>query len=202
MVPVSHQIFKEKNMIKLNRTKIGLLAAIAVLLAVCTIQSITANRTNVRLLLTDEDISFVSIKFGEQNYTMTKNDGAWYLADGRKIQDNRATAIVNSISEIKILGTVASSAGQASEKYGLDSPVMVEAFSGNKLLRSLTLGKITATGSQCYASVDGKQGVVLIQGALRTTLEATPDDIALKEEKKEESAGMEDETQQPSDPLI
>lgn len=191
-------------MIKLNKTKIGLLAAIAVLLAVCIVQSITANRTNVKLLLTDEDISFVSIKFGEQNFTMTKNEGAWYLADGRKIQDSRANAIVNSISEIKVLGTVASSAGQALEKYGLDSPVMVEAFSGNKQLRSLTLGKVTATGSQCYASIDGKQSVLLVQGALRTTLEATPDEIAVKEEKQEEAAetSQDDGSQQQNDSLI
>lgn len=191
-------------MIKLNKTKIGLLAAIAVLLAVCIVQSITANRTNVKLLLTDEDISFVSIKFGEQNFTMTKNEGAWYLADGRKIQDSRANAIVNSISEIKVLGTVASSAGQALEKYGLDSPVMVEAFSGNRQLRSLTLGKVTATGSQCYASIDGKQSVLLVQGALRTTLEATPDEIAVKEEKQEEAAetSQDDGGQQQDDSLI
>ena len=191
-------------MIKLNKTKIGLLAAIAVLLAVCIVQSITANRTNVKLLLTDEDISFVSIKFGEQNFTMTKNEGTWYLADGRKIQDNRANAIVNSISEIKVLGTVASSAGQALEKYGLDSPVMVEAFSGNRQLRSLTLGKVTATGSQCYASIDGKQSVLLVQGALRTTLEATPDEIAVKEEKQEEAAetSQDDGVQQQNDSLI
>lgn len=191
-------------MIKLNKTKIGLLAAIAVLLAVCIVQSITANRTNVKLLLTDEDISFVSIKFGEQNFTMTKNEGAWYLADGRKIQDSRANAIVNSISEIKVLGTVASSAGQALEKYGLDSPVMVEAFSGNRQLRSLTLGKVTATGSQCYASIDGKQSVLLVQGALRTTLEATPDEIAVKEEKQEEAAetSQDDGSQQQNDSLI
>lgn len=196
--------FKEQNMIKLNKTKIGLLAAIAVLLAVCIVQSITANRTNVKLLLTDEDISFVSIKFGEQNFTMTKNEGAWYLADGRKIQDSRANAIVNSISEIKVLGTVASSAGQALEKYGLDSPVMVEAFSGNRQLRSLTLGKVTATGSQCYASIDGKQSVLLVQGALRTTLEATPDEIAVKEEKQEEAAetSQDDGGQQQDDSLI
>ena len=196
--------FKEQNMIKLNKTKIGLLAAIAVLLAVCIVQSITANRTNVKLLLTDEDISFVSIKFGEQNFTMTKNEGAWYLADGRKIQDSRANAIVNSISEIKVLGTVASSAGQALEKYGLDSPVMVEAFSGNRQLRSLTLGKVTATGSQCYASIDGKQSVLLVQGALRTTLEATPDEIAVKEEKQEEAAetSQNDDGQQQNDSLI
>lgn len=191
-------------MIKLNKTKIGLLAAIAVLLAVCIVQSITANRTNVKLLLTDEDISFVSIKFGEQNFTMTKNEGAWYLADGRKIQDSRANAIVNSISEIKVLGTVASSAGQALEKYGLDSPVIVEAFSGNRQLRSLTLGKVTATGSQCYASIDGKQSVLLVQGALRTTLEATPDEIAVKEEKQEEAAetSQDDGSQQQNDSLI
>lgn len=191
-------------MIKLNKTKIGLLAAIAVLLAVCIVQSITANRTNVKLLLTDEDISFVSIKFGEQNFTMTKNEGTWYLADGRKIQDSRANAIVNSISEIKVLGTVASSAGQALEKYGLDSPVMVEAFSGNRQLRSLTLGKVTATGSQCYASIDGKQSVLLVQGALRTTLEATPDEIAVKEEKQEEAAetSQDDGSQQQNDSLI
>ncbi|MCQ2248415.1 MAG: DUF4340 domain-containing protein [Treponema sp.] len=191
-------------MIKLNKTKIGLLAAITVLLAVCIVQSISANRTNVKLLLTDEDISFVSIKFGEQNFTMTKNEGAWYLADGRKIQDSRANAIVNSISEIKVLGTVASSAGQALEKYGLDSPVMVEAFSGNRQLRSLTLGKVTATGSQCYASIDGKQSVLLVQGALRTTLEATPDEIAVKEEKQEEAAetSQDDGSQQQNDSLI
>ena len=102
---------------------------------------------------------------------------------------------MNAISEIKILGSVSSGSAADNERYGFDSAIVVEAYGATKLLRRIVVGKNTATGSQCYARLDDKSSIFLVQGALRSIFEVTEDNI--KEKKSPEKEGAEEESQAP-----
>lgn len=172
--------------------KIVLLSVIAVLLVVYILQLVSASRTNVKILLAEGDIDYVLIDNNGSKLAIAKEGDGWVVGqDKLPCQLNRANGIVNAISEIKVLGNVASGSAADNERYGFDSGITVEAYSNTKLIRSLVVGKNTATGSQCYARIDGKSTVNLVQGALRSTFEATAADIIEKAPEK---------TQEPEEP--
>lgn len=161
--------------------KIVLLAAIAVLAVVYAVQLLTSARTNVKIVSVDSDITRIKISGAVNELTLEKEGDAWFAgAEKNPCQAGKINAMVNAVSEIKVLGNVASGSESDSERYGFDSAVTVEAYSGDKLLRTLSIGKITATGSQCYVRIDGKNAVLLAQGALRSSFEVSFDDIKEK----------------------
>lgn len=172
--------------------KLILLCSIAVLTAVYILQLAFENKTQVRTVFTEESIDAVVItRNGEPVVSIQKTDEKW-TADTEKIpvKENRANGIVNTVSEIKILETV-HSGGTDAERYGLnpEAALKAEAFSGGKKVRTLSVGKSTATGSQCYVQIDGDRKIYLAQGALRSSLEVSAEDI-----KEEEAAEAVQET--------
>lgn len=171
--------------------KIILLSAIAVLLAVYILQLAVGGRNKVKVLTTEEPIDYVMIDNNGAKLSIRKNGDRWYVGDEKfPCHESRANGIVNAISEVKVLGNVAAGSAADNERYGFDGGITVEAYSGEKLVRSLFIGKNTATGSQSYVRIDGKSPVCLVQGALRSTFEATAEDI---KEKKPEPEPSEEE---------
>nr|WP_318716028.1 DUF4340 domain-containing protein [uncultured Treponema sp.] len=174
---------------KLYTRKIVLLSVIAALLAVYIVQLAFSGKNKVKVITVEDNIDLVMIDNGGEKLTISKNGDNWFVGDTKlPCQLNRANGIVNAINEIKVLGNVASGSAADYERYGFDNGIIVEAFSGEKLVRSLVVGKNTATGSQCYVRMDGKSTVCLVQGALRSTFEATADDIIEKEKEKDSEA--------------
>ena len=169
--------------------KIILLSAIAVLLAVYICQLALGGKN--KMLILEEPVDSVTITNGDVKLSISKDGENWFVEENGKgklpCQLNRANGIVNAINEIKVLGSVASGSDADKERYGLDHGIYVEAYVGEKLLRTLSVGKNTATGSQCYATIDGKNAVNLVQGALRSTFEITADEIIEKEKEADDS---------------
>ena len=171
--------------------KIILLSAIAVLLAVYICQLALGGKNKVKMLILEEPVDSVTITNGDVKLSISKDGENWFVEENGKgklpCQLNRANGIVNAINEIKVLGSVASGSDADKERYGLDHGIYVEAYVGEKLLRTLSVGKNTATGRQCYATIDGKNAVNLVQGALRSTFEITADEIIEKEKEADDS---------------
>ena len=176
--------------------KIVLLSVVAVLAVVYAVQIVSEARTNVRVVATDGDIDFVLIDNNGTRLSIVKENDGWFVGESKEpCQLSRANGIVNAISEIKILGSVSSGSAADNERYGFDSAIVVEAYGATKLLRRIVVGKNTATGSQCYARLDDKSSIFLVQGALRSIFEVTEDNI--KEKKSPEKEGTEEESQAP-----
>lgn len=176
--------------------KVVLLSVVAVLAVVYAVQLVSEARTNVKIVMTDGDIDFVLINNNGTMLSIAKENDSWFVGESKvPCQLNRANGIVNAVNEIKVLGTVSSGSAADNERYGFDGAIIVEAYGATKLLRRIVVGKNTATGSQCYARLDDKSSIYLVQGALRSTFEATEDDI--KEKKAPEKEEAEDESQAP-----
>lgn len=173
---------------KIWKRKIILLSAISILLVVYILQLAFNGKNKVKVLSTEENIDMVIITSNESKLSISKNGDNWFIGEEKlPCQLNRANGIVNAINEIKILGSVASGSFNDNERYGFDNAITVEAYSSDKIVRSLVIGKNTATGSQCYARIDGKSSVCLLQGALRSTFEITADEIIEKKNEQEKS---------------
>lgn len=94
------------------------------------------------------------------------------------------TSMVSLLKEIKLLGTVTSGVNaNTAERYGLDdsSKITVTAYRNGTVIRTLTVGKNTSTGSQCYVQVDGKATVYLEDKPLHSTFDCTVDSLRNKE---------------------
>lgn len=171
---------------KIYARKIVLLSVIVVLLAVYVVQLVSSGRTNVKVLSVAENVDRLVVKNNGNFLSMAKEGDSWYVGALKKpCQVNRASGLVKSASEVKVLGTVASGADFDADRYGLSNPIVVELYSGEKIVRTLEIGKNTATGSQCYVRIDGRQNIYLVQGALKSTYEVSEDDIAEKPSEKE-----------------
>ena len=57
------------------------------------------------------------------------------------------------------------------ERYEIDkaNAIVVKAYKGNELVRTLTIGKASSTGSQSYVTLDDKKDIYLVSGTLRDT---------------------------------
>lgn len=178
---------------RLYTRKIVLLSAVVVLLAVYILQLAFSGKNKVKVLTVEETIDMVMIDNGGSKLVISKNGDSWFVGEEKlACQLNRANGIVNAINEIKVLGNVASGSAADNERYGFDNGIIVEAYCGDKLVRSLVVGKNTATGSQCYVRIDGKSAVSLVQGAMRSTFEATADDIIEKKQDEETPSEVEE----------
>ena len=173
--------------------KVVLLVAIVVLLLIYVLQVAFSHKTNVRTLYTEGEVDRVEvIKADELLYSLVKvgdgEDEVWTVG-GEAAREWSARGIVNAISEVKLLG-VATKSQSDDERYGLseESTLVVKALSGGEVLRTLYVGKLSATGSQTYVRVDDDKTVYVAQGSLRSTFEVTADDLK-EPPPQEESEG-------------
>lgn len=165
---------KEKNTFSKIR-KISLLAIIVVLAVIYICQVNFTGKTKIKTLTLNEEIDSLQIN----NLRIYKENGTWvlgekkYLANETKVQN-----LVNDVKEIKLLGTASSSQKNA-ERYGLtdEEKIVVKAFNGEKLLRTIYVGKNTSTNSQSYICVDDKNSIYLAQNALHTNFSVDLDSL-------------------------
>ena len=175
--------------------KVVLLVAIVVLLLIYVLQVAFSHKTNVRTLYIEGDVDRVeTLKASDRLYSLDKvgdEDGEVWTVDGEAAREWSARGIVNAISEVKLLGAATKSQSD-DERYGLGdgSALVVRAFAGDDVVRTLYVGKLSATGSQTYVRVDEDKTVYVAQGSLRSTFEVTADD--LKEPPPEEESEGED----------
>ncbi len=174
-------------------TKITLISLIAILLCVYLVQIASTGKSKVRNLVLSEspdkitivqgsdEASSVLINVAKGKSTVGKNTSGSIMYPA-----NEATvsSLVELLQNIKLLGTVASGVNaNTADRYGLDdnSKITVTACKDGKVLRTIVVGKNTATGTQCYMQADSKQTVYLEDKPLHTSFAVTVDSLRSKE---------------------
>lgn len=149
--------------------KILLLAAIAALTLVYSLQLVFHSRGAVRVIaLTDDPDSISIARSGGEKITLSKEGDHWLIGEAKYPADQaKVAAMLAEIKEIKALGAVSSSTDR--ERYGLDetSAVVVTASKGGKVLRTIGAGKNSSSSQQSYARIDGGKETILVSGRLR-----------------------------------
>ena len=155
----------------MNARKTFLLVGIAVLAAVCVLQTLLAGHGSIetlRIKAGDVPDSITISRADGSSVTVNKSASGWTVGDKHYPADSaKVDGMIAAISSIKILGTVSGSSDY--ERYGLadGARVTATASKAGKTLRTVAAGKNSVTETQSYALVDGNKNVLLVSGSLK-----------------------------------
>ena len=150
-----------------------LLTACVLLLGVYIAQIASSLRSSVKNKTLGADPDKLTIENSTGVIELVKSDEGWTVGERRyKADANAADALIDAVKNIRVLDTVAQAGSDAvDERYEIDkaNAIVVKAYKGNELVRTLTIGKASSTGSQSYLTLDGKKDIYLVSGTLRDT---------------------------------
>ena len=171
--------------------KIVLLSLAAVLLCIYILQVSIGGKSKTQTLTLKEDVTSITIYTGSDsaNAISVSKDGDKYTvskADGSESYDAMPTAaesLFDSIKEMHILGNAARLSSSNEERFGLDanSRISVQAKAGDKILRSLQVGKNSSSGSQSYLTIDDSSQILISSSSLHTIFSVTMDSLRSKD---------------------
>ncbi|MBC6718958.1 DUF4340 domain-containing protein [Treponema sp. Marseille-Q4130] len=157
----------------MSKRKIILLTACVLLLGIYIAQLASSLRSSVKNKTLGADPDKLTIENASAVIELAKSDDGWTVGERRyKADTNTVDALVNAVKNIRVLDTVAQAGSDAvDERYEIDktNAIVVKAYKGNELVRTLTIGKTSSTGSQSYLTLDGKKDIYLVSGTLRDT---------------------------------
>lgn len=157
----------------MSKRKIILLTACVLLLGIYIAQLASSLRSSVKNKTLGADPDKLTIENASAVIELAKSDDGWTVGERRyKADTNAADALVNAVKNIRVLDTVAQAGNDTvDERYEIDkaNAIVVKAYKGNELVRTLTIGKTSSTGSQSYLTLDGKKDICLVSGTLRDT---------------------------------
>lgn len=157
--------------------KLVLIIADVLLLAVCIVQfALSARDTTKYFTFKDEPDSMEIVTPGE-TISLVKEGDNWVIGD-KKYPANISVidGYVSAIKNIRALDKVGSTSSDAvAERYELvdGKKTIVTAKLGDKVLRTLEIGKTAVSSSQCYATVDGGKDIYLISGGINDTFDTS-----------------------------
>ncbi len=157
--------------------KLVLIIADVVLLAVCIIQlALSARDTTKYFTLKDkpDSLEFVTPM---ETFSVYKDGEEWFVSDKKyPASQSMVDSYIDAISNIRALDKVGNiSSGNNAEKYELadGKTITVTAKLGDKVLRTITIGKTAVSSSQCYATIDGGKDIYLVSGGINDTLDTS-----------------------------
>ncbi|MGI0528713.1 DUF4340 domain-containing protein [Treponema socranskii] len=157
----------------MSKRKIILLTACVLLLGIYIAQLASSLRSSVKNKTLGADPDKLTIENASAVIELAKSDDGWTVGERRyKADTNTVDALVNAVKNIRVLDTVAQAGNNmVDERYEIDktNAIVVKAYKGNELVRTLTIGKASSTGSQSYLTLDGKKDIYLVSGTLRDT---------------------------------
>ena len=171
--------------------KIVLLSLAAVLLCVYILQLSIGGKSKTQTLTTKEEITSLELCTGnEQSNTLilSKNGDKYIVsnADGSETYDAdviTAGSLFDNIKEIHILGNAAKLSSANEERFGLDqnSRITVKVMAGDKIIRTVTIGKNSSSGSQSYLTVDDSNQILICSSSMHTIYAVTLDSLRTKD---------------------
>ena len=157
--------------------KLVLIIADVLLLAVCIVQlTLSARDTTKYFTLKDEPDSIEIITPAEK-ISVYKDGEDWVIGD-KKYPASLSVIdeYLDGIKNIRALDKVGSiSSGNNAEKYELTDgkKITVIAKLGDKVLRTIEIGKTAVSSTQCYATVDGGKDIYLVSGGINDTFDTS-----------------------------
>ena len=157
--------------------KLVLIIADVLLLAVCIIQfALSARDTTKYFTFKDKPDSLEIVTPGEK-ISLVKEGDNWFIGD-KKYPANLSVvdSYIDALSNIRALDKVGSTSSDAvAERYELvdGKKTIVTAKLGDKVLRTLEIGKTAVSSSQCYATIDGGKDIYLLSGGINDTFDTS-----------------------------
>ena len=157
--------------------KLVLIIADAVLAAVCIIQLVLGARDTTKYFTMKDQPDSLEIATPSEKISLYKDGDEWVIGD-KKYPASLSVVddFIDALSNVRALDKVGStSSSNEAEKYELtdSQKITVTAKLGDKVLRTLEIGKTAVSSSQCYATVDGAKDIFLVSGGIRDTFDTS-----------------------------
>lgn len=161
---------------KMTKRKIALLLSCAILLCIYIVQvALSAAGKTQKVLLDEKEIDKIVLSRGadSEDILLVKEGDSWTVGEAKYAASQSAIdSMLSALKSINILEKAgkASEASKARYEFG-DKAITVRAYSADKVLRTLVIGKNSAASSQTYALLDGSSDISLISGGVRDTFD-------------------------------
>lgn len=157
--------------------KLVLIIADVLLLAVCIIQLVLGARDTTKYFTLKDKPDSLEIVTPGETISLYKEGDDWFI--GQKKYPASLSVVdsyIDAISNIRALDKVGSTSSDAvADRYELvdGKKTIVTAKLGDKVLRTLEIGKTAVSSSQCYATVDGGKDIYLLSGGINDTFDTS-----------------------------
>ena len=157
--------------------KLVLIIADVLLLAVCIIQFAVSARDTTKYFSFKDDPDSIEIVTPAEKISLFKDGENWVIGDKKyPASISMVDSYIDAVKNIRALDKVGSIAsGNNAEKYDLTDgkKTTVTAKLGEKVLRTVEIGKTAVSSSQCYATVDGGKDIYLVSGGINDTFDTS-----------------------------
>ena len=157
--------------------KLVLIIADVLLLAVCVIQLVLSARDTTKYFNLKDKPDSIQIVTPAETIELFKEGENWFIGEKKYPASLSAVdSYIDAISNIRALDKVGNLASDnGAEKYELTEgkKTLVTAKLGDKVLRSIEIGKTAVSSSQCYATIDGGKDIYLISGGINDTFDTS-----------------------------
>lgn len=157
--------------------KLVLIVADVILLAVCLVQFILSARDTTKYFTFKDEPDSLEIVTPQETISLYKEGEDWFIGEKKypasmSMVDSYISAIKN-IRALDKVGSIAS--GNNVERYELtdSKKTTVTAKLGDKVLRTIEIGKTAVSSSQCYMTVDGGKDIYLVSGGVNDTFDTS-----------------------------
>ncbi len=157
--------------------KLVLIIADALLLAVCIIQLVLGARDTTKYFTMKDQPDALEITTPSEKISLYKDGDEWVIGDKKYPASlSVVDSFIDALSNVRALDKVGStSSSNEAEKYELTDAlkITVTAKLGDKVLRTLEIGKTAVSSSQCYATIDGGKDIYLVSGGIKDTFDTS-----------------------------
>lgn len=157
--------------------KIVLIVADVVLLAVCLVQFILSARDTTKYFTFKDEPDSLEIVTPQETISLYKEGEDWFIGEKKyPASMSMVDSYISAIKNIRALDKVGSIAnGNNVERYELtdSKKTLVTAKLGDKVLRTIEIGKTAVSSSQCYMTVDGGKDIYLVSGGVNDTFDTS-----------------------------
>ncbi len=177
--------------------KLVLLAGIAVLLCAFVFQTINASRSPIKAYeLKDAPDTITIVSESNGKILLTKEYDAWFVGEDKKpASDDEIRYLTSALQRVKTLGLVSrSNSEEALQRYGLDdmTKITITASKGEKVLRTIELGKAATNADQTYVRMDGGSEILIASGNLHHQFEVKAEDLVAPPQEEQKKADSKD----------
>ena len=157
--------------------KLVLIVADVVLLAVCLVQFILSARDTTKYFTFKDEPDSLEILTPQETISLYKEGEDWFIGEKKyPASMSMVDSYISAIKNIRALDKVGSIAnGNNVERYELtdSKKTIVTAKLGDKVLRTIEIGKTAVSSSQCYMTVDGGKDLYLVSGGVNDTFDTS-----------------------------
>ena len=161
--------------------KLILVIADVLLLAVCIFQGVKSAKKTIKNFDISEEPDELIVQLPEMTFSIINENGSWIVGD-KKYPANQSSvqSLIDTVSSVKAIDRVAKASGdEVLNRYELSEgkKVTVTVKKEGKILRTLNIGKDSATGTQGYVCFDDNKDVYLVAANMNYLCSKTPEDL-------------------------